>query len=100
MFYATRYVELVILIVLGTFCAFAAYQRNLVWESDLTLWKDCVAKSPQKARPHSSLGRALNEHGELQEAIGSYSRALQINPSNNALTHNNFGVALEKDGRH
>ncbi|MDY6966966.1 MAG: hypothetical protein SVM80_13590, partial [Halobacteriota archaeon] len=30
--------------------AIGTYQRNKIWQNDLTLWKDCVKKSPNKAR--------------------------------------------------
>jgi tetratricopeptide (TPR) repeat protein len=33
--------------------------RNQVWVSGVSLWKDTVQKSPNKARPHNNYGRAL-----------------------------------------
>jgi hypothetical protein len=44
-------------IVISVFSA-AAYARNNVWRTETALWQDCVAKSPQKARPHNNLGLA------------------------------------------
>jgi tetratricopeptide (TPR) repeat protein len=35
------------------------YLRNQVWRSGISLWKDAVEKSPNKARPHNNYGRAL-----------------------------------------
>jgi tetratricopeptide (TPR) repeat protein len=35
------------------------YARNEVWQSELSLWRDAVEKSPHKARPHLNYGRAL-----------------------------------------
>jgi len=35
------------------------HARNEVWTSSLSLWKDAVQKSPNKARPHNNYGRAL-----------------------------------------
>jgi tetratricopeptide (TPR) repeat protein len=35
------------------------YLRNQVWRSEISLWKDAVEKSPNKARPHNNYGRAL-----------------------------------------
>jgi tetratricopeptide (TPR) repeat protein len=35
------------------------YGRNQVWVSGVSLWKDTVQKSPNKARPHNNYGRAL-----------------------------------------
>lgn len=35
------------------------HARNEVWQSELSLWKDAVQKSPNKARPHNNYGKAL-----------------------------------------
>jgi len=35
------------------------YLRNEVWLSSISLWKDAVEKSPNKARPHNNYGWAL-----------------------------------------
>ncbi len=69
------------------------YQRNSIWSDPVLFWSDCVEKSPQKARPHSSLGLALADQGKLDEAIGHYSKALQFNPDLWE-AHNNLGKAL------
>ncbi|MBJ6750433.1 tetratricopeptide repeat protein [Geomonas anaerohicana] len=47
------------LALLVTVSAGAAYARNTVWETPVSLWRDNVRKSPQKARSHFSLGVAL-----------------------------------------
>jgi len=73
----------------------ATHQRNLVWENDLTLWTDVVAKSPNKARPHNNLGLAFARHGNPDAAITHYQKALQIDPEY-SLAHLNWGVALTK----
>jgi tetratricopeptide (TPR) repeat protein len=36
------------------------YQRNQVWTSDVALWQDTVAKSPQNARAHFQLAYAYH----------------------------------------
>ena len=91
--------------VLKTICAvsvimvFSAwtYERNSVWGSDITLWRDVVKKSPQKARPHNNLGNALKRQGKLSEAIYHFEEALRIDP-NYAKAHNNLGIALAAQG--
>ena len=37
----------------------ALYRRNAVWETELSLWTDVVAKSPGKPRGHLNLAHAL-----------------------------------------
>jgi len=63
-------------------CGFgvATFQRNLVWENKITLWRDVAAKSPVKVRPYNNLGAALNEEGRFPEAISVLSRAIEIKP--------------------
>jgi tetratricopeptide (TPR) repeat protein len=77
------------------------YQRNRVWGDNITLWQDCVNKSPKKARPHANLGDALVARGRLDEAIDRYSEALLQKSGHRFLykVHNNLGVALFKKGK-
>jgi tetratricopeptide (TPR) repeat protein len=58
----------------------ATYARNMVWKDAVTLWEDVVSKSPEKARPHSNLGRAYWKKGLSDKAFEQYSIALKINP--------------------
>jgi len=88
----------------GVLCAVAlvyavwTYERNSLWANEITLWSDCVAKSPHKARPHTNLGYALMSQGNIQEAIRHYTEALQIAPSY-VIAHNNLGDALARQGK-
>ena len=56
-------------------------ERNKVWGSRLELWKDCVKKSPNKARPHNNLGFEYDKKNLVEEAILEFRKALEINPS-------------------
>jgi tetratricopeptide (TPR) repeat protein len=76
----------------------ATYSRNNIWRSELSLWLDCLEKSPQKARPHFMVGNALKRKGRLDEAMDHYYQALRISPFY-AKAHNNLGVALFEKGR-
>jgi len=79
-------------------CSVWTYERNCVWSNDVSLWADCVEKSPGKARPHYNLGVALEDHGRLKEAISQFSEALRIKP-NHARSHDNLGGALARQGK-
>lgn len=74
------------------------YQRNEVWADDMILWKDCVEKSPNLARPHHNFGLALAKRGYLKDAMEHYSRALDIQPDR-AIIHVSMGDALSSLGR-
>ncbi len=77
--------------------AFWTYQRNRVWSDAITLWQDCVTKSPGKERPYNNLGVALAQAGQTQAAIENYRAAIKINP-NYGNAHYNLGSALARTG--
>jgi tetratricopeptide (TPR) repeat protein len=77
---------------------FATYQRNAVWGSEITLWKDVVEKSPQKERGHVNLCMEYNKIGEVDNAIRHCRTALSLpQGGGRPQAHNNLGLAyLEK----
>ena len=86
---------LCILVAVGTLWT---YQRNRVWGDAITLWQDCVVKSPNKARPYNNLGVALDQAGQSEAAIENYYAAIKINPYyGNA--HYNLGSAFARKGQ-
>jgi tetratricopeptide (TPR) repeat protein len=70
-------------------------RRNDVYRSAVSLWGDTVAKRPDNARAHCSLGMALcSTPGGLPGAISEFEAALRIRPDYpDAL--NDLGMALE-----
>ncbi|KAF0146227.1 MAG: hypothetical protein FD156_254 [Nitrospirae bacterium] len=75
----------------------AAYQRNIVWQDEMSLWEDVVRKSPQKARGHNNLGIAYKDKGLTDKAIEHYQIALRINPDY-VEAYNNLGAAYYNKG--
>jgi tetratricopeptide (TPR) repeat protein len=75
----------------------AAYARNTVWQSNISLWEDVVRKSPNKARPHTNLGEAYEEQDMVDKAIEHYQIALRAEP-NTAIIYNNLGNAYRTKG--
>lgn len=73
--------------------------RNRVWQSELALWSDSAAKSPNKPRPLNGLGTALAAQGDLRGAIALYERALRADPSY-AKAYFNLGEALQGLGEY
>lgn len=58
--------------------AFATYLRVGLWQSKQTLWSDCVAKSPRKARAHLGLGNGLGKVGKYPQAVEEFRAALEL----------------------
>jgi hypothetical protein len=83
----------VIVIILSA----AAYSRNAVWGSAMTLWQDAAAKSPNKARSHNNLGEIYYKQNRLLDATREFRTALKLRPDY-AVAHNNYGTVCAAGG--
>ena len=54
--------------------------------------------TPDYAEAHNNLGNALQDQGNLDEAVACYRRALELKPDY-AEAHSNLGIALQDQGR-
>jgi len=63
-----------------------------------TLWRTTIARNPDCWMAYSNLGSFLSEHGNVDEAIGDFQRALELSPDQSK-DHNNLGKALVQKGR-
>ena len=70
-------------------------QRNQDYKTELMIWSDNVAKSPDNERAHVNLGNALEQSGRVPEAIAQYETALRLKPDY-AEAHNNLGLVLSE----
>jgi protein O-mannosyl-transferase len=75
-----KYVVISVMCLMILACAVLTYERNKVWQSEYTLWADCVKKSPHKPRPMSNYGKALADIGRWSEALIYYNKAIAANP--------------------
>ena len=58
----------------------ATYQRNQLWANAIDLWKDSVAKSPNKVRPRFQLAFKYYQAGRCAEAVEEFGKAAQLEP--------------------
>ncbi|HJP31476.1 MAG TPA: tetratricopeptide repeat protein [Candidatus Latescibacteria bacterium] len=72
--------------------------RNEVFVSDLTIWRDTVAKVPDNCSARNNLGRAYFDRGQLDEAIAEFAAAVQL-PHCDAQVYGNLGKALIEMGQ-
>ncbi|MFT4572624.1 MAG: hypothetical protein ACI8TX_003188 [Hyphomicrobiaceae bacterium] len=71
--------------------------RNEVWDDQIELWQDTVAKAPQQRRTWYTLGNELGRAGRDEEAVAAYRKALELKPDV-ARVYVNMGVALTRMG--
>src|ERR1051325_1210292 len=76
-----------VLLVLGA-SGYATLERNKVWQTEETLWRDATIKSPQNPRGLMNYGNTLMAKGDLNGALDYFHRALVIAPQYSVLLIN------------
>ena len=74
--------------------ALLTFQRNKVWQNEITLWTDVVAKSPNKIRPKVNLGNAYVLDGQNEKGLKYLNEAIKRSPKHYK-AYLNRGVAHE-----
>jgi len=72
-------------------------RRNLVWNTQESLWADALMKAPDKARPNMAVGWLAGNRGELELARRHLLRAVEID-DDYAMAWNNLGVVADRSG--
>ena len=74
------------------------YERNKVWRTGETLWRDVTEKSPRNGRGQMNYGLALMSRGEYQKALKRFERAEALTP-NYSLLQVNLAIVHSRLGR-
>jgi len=87
-------------LVLLAACALgaAAYERNLDYRNEVSIWSDTVRRRPANARARLALGSALALQDRNAEAAEQFAAALRIDPGDFE-ARRNLGLALYHMGR-
>jgi Flp pilus assembly protein TadD len=72
--YASAIVSLCIIV----FLVIAAYMRNGIYKTPVTMWTDTALKSPVKRRVHENLGQALSTAGVYNDAMREFKTVLAL----------------------
>lgn len=59
---------------------YATFQRNKVWKTEETLWRDVTLKSPNNSRGLMNYGNTLMAKGDYNGALDYFHRALVLAP--------------------
>ena len=70
---------IVFLLISFLFCL-GSYQRNTIWKKEITLWEDCIKKSPHKPRVHNNLGFYLVKDKKFEKGVEELNIALKLDP--------------------
>jgi tetratricopeptide (TPR) repeat protein len=92
----SRALVVAILIVLAAY-AYGTYQRNKVWITEETLWRDVTEKSPNNGRGLMNYGLTLMAKADYAGAEQYFNRALSLTPNYHVL-HVNLGILKEATG--
>lgn len=89
-----RWLPFLVVISIPVF-AFATFQRNLVWQSEVAIGADTANKSPSKPRALTNYGFALIKAGQVDQAFAPLQKALAIDLTN-PQAYNHLGSAFLK----
>jgi tetratricopeptide (TPR) repeat protein len=65
------------LLIIGALAA-AAFERNSIYHSHVTLWAEVVKKAPHKRRAHENYGQALSSEGFYNEAAKEFKTVMSL----------------------
>jgi len=97
-FLKQKWAAVALLAALVAGCSFWTWQRSLVWADEVSLWRDCLEKSPLKPRPYNNLGSALSKIGRFEEAAPYLARAVALKPDYDDARYN-LGYVLVRLGQ-
>jgi hypothetical protein len=89
-----RIVAVVVGAAVAVLLAGLTIARNEVWATQLSLWREALEQSPDKARVHVNFGTALHLSGDVKQAVKHYCEALRLDPTNRR-AESNINVALD-----
>jgi tetratricopeptide (TPR) repeat protein len=92
-----RVARVAVVAFLGLLAVFT-WQRNGVWQSEIRLWTDIVAKAPGQPRSYGNLAKAYGKEGNHEKALVLLEQALALAPDDSR-TLVSMGAALENLGR-
>jgi tetratricopeptide (TPR) repeat protein len=87
-----------LLVVVACALGAVAYERNLDYRNEISIWSDTVRRRPSNPRAHIALGSALALEDRNAEAAEQFSAALRIDPGD-FQARRNLGLALYHLGR-
>ena len=82
-------------VLLASAFGIAAFERNKVFVSEISVWKDTLEKSPRNVTVWVGLGGLLAKEKRYEEAREHFERALEIAPNDSSANANFAGLLIE-----
>jgi tetratricopeptide (TPR) repeat protein len=89
--------EIVVFLAVVSLLSWGTYSRNNLWGNKISLWTDCVKKSPHKGRPYTNLGFAYIESGQYDKALEATRKGIDLDPKF-AGAYYNLSIIYQKMG--
>ncbi|MBK5284938.1 MAG: tetratricopeptide repeat protein, partial [Bacteroidia bacterium] len=89
-----RAISMVVVLAILFAFHYGTHERNKVWRTEETLWKDVTVKSPRNGRGLMNYGLTLMSNGNITEALAYFERAKTFTPAYPILFVN---IAIAKD---
>lgn len=87
---------ILLLAIICLFFTFGTVARNRIWQSEISLWEDAVAKGWRKGRTHGLLAHAYQRAGQDDRAIIEYKKVVELSPDD-FIARNNLAAAYLKE---
>jgi len=77
-------------------CSYLSWERNQKFRNPIELWQEVITQYPYHYRAYSQLGLHYRQLGNLDRAIESYLKAIEMNPNTMESYYNLGNAHLEK----
>jgi tetratricopeptide (TPR) repeat protein len=84
-------------VIILSFLAALTWRQGFVYKDKQTLWENTISKNRSAWMAYNNLGIIYYNQGQVDRAIASFRRAIELNPADPD-PHNNLGIAYGKKG--
>lgn len=95
---ASRKAFIAVMVIIAASFSALHIQRNMVWESGISVSQDLVRKYPNATLAHYFLGESYARKNRIDEAKGAYRKSIELDPAT-AIARNNLAGILAAEGR-
>ena len=92
---ANTRMHLTLVVALAIALGLTSYERNKVYVSEISVWKDTLEKSPRNLKVWVGLGGVFAKEKRYDEARAHFLRALEIEPNDSKANANFAGLLIE-----